>query len=219
VDAERWLVCCNPERMLGCFEHQTSDRKLRLLACRWVRLLWDVLTPCGRQALEVAERCADDEATLDELKRARRRVTEVNRRSPAKAAAAWALFFAASNIRTDLADCLSCTRTAAERRGMLGETDLTVCRILRDVVGNPFASPVEAPTRPKWKGDSVIRLARIAYTSRLLPAGTLDDSCIKDLADVLEESGCSDPGFLDHLRQCGEHVRGCWLLDRLLEKV
>jgi hypothetical protein len=36
------------------------------------------------------------------------------------------------------------------------------------------------------------------------------------LADALEEAGCADPGILDHCRQRGEHVRGCWVVDLIL---
>jgi hypothetical protein len=36
------------------------------------------------------------------------------------------------------------------------------------------------------------------------------------LGDALEEAGCSDTTILDHCRQPAEHVRGCWLVDRIL---
>ena len=38
------------------------------------------------------------------------------------------------------------------------------------------------------------------------------------LGDALEEAGCTDADILDHCRQPGEHVRGCWVLDYLLGK-
>jgi hypothetical protein len=38
------------------------------------------------------------------------------------------------------------------------------------------------------------------------------------LADALEESGCDHTDILNHLRQPGEHVRGCWVLDLLFSK-
>jgi hypothetical protein len=38
------------------------------------------------------------------------------------------------------------------------------------------------------------------------------------LADALEEAGCTDAAILDHCRQPGEHVRGCWVVDLLLGK-
>jgi hypothetical protein len=38
------------------------------------------------------------------------------------------------------------------------------------------------------------------------------------LADLLEESGCTDAGVLSHLRGSGPHVLGCWALDFVLGK-
>jgi hypothetical protein len=38
------------------------------------------------------------------------------------------------------------------------------------------------------------------------------------LADALEEAGCTDASILNHCREPGEHVRGCWLLDLILGK-
>jgi hypothetical protein len=38
------------------------------------------------------------------------------------------------------------------------------------------------------------------------------------LADALEDAGCDDQDILNHCRQSGEHVRGCWVLDLLLGK-
>lgn len=35
------------------------------------------------------------------------------------------------------------------------------------------------------------------------------------LADALEEAGCGDDTLLEHLREPGAHVRGCWALDLL----
>jgi hypothetical protein len=38
------------------------------------------------------------------------------------------------------------------------------------------------------------------------------------LADALEEAGCTNPNILNHCRQLGEHVRGCWVVDLILGK-
>ncbi|MBI1831034.1 MAG: hypothetical protein HYR84_06255 [Planctomycetes bacterium] len=39
------------------------------------------------------------------------------------------------------------------------------------------------------------------------------------LADALTEAGCTDANILNHCRQPGEHVRGCWVVDLLLGKM
>ena len=38
------------------------------------------------------------------------------------------------------------------------------------------------------------------------------------LSDALEEAGCNDADILDHCRQAGPHVRGCWVVDLILGK-
>jgi hypothetical protein len=63
-----------------------------------------------------------------------------------------------------------------------------------------------------WQGGTVVRLAEVIYQERRwkdMPA----------LADVLEEAGCHDQAILGHCReQRSVHVRGCWVLDLLLNK-
>ena len=38
------------------------------------------------------------------------------------------------------------------------------------------------------------------------------------LADALQDAGCENEGELNHCRQPGEHVRGCWVVDLLTGK-
>jgi hypothetical protein len=38
------------------------------------------------------------------------------------------------------------------------------------------------------------------------------------LADALEDAGCANAEMLEHGRSGEEHVRGCWLVDLLLQK-
>lgn len=38
------------------------------------------------------------------------------------------------------------------------------------------------------------------------------------IADALEDAGCDNADILNHCRQPGEHVRGCWVVDLVLGK-
>jgi hypothetical protein len=91
--------------------------------------------------------------------------------------------------------------------------------LLRCIFGDPFRPPpgIE-PSWLAWNAGLVARLAQATYDERVLPAGTLDPDRLAVLADALEESGCTDPDLLGHLRGPGPHVRGCYLLDLLLGK-
>ncbi len=100
-------------------------------------------------------------------------------------------------------------RTAEnERRRILSD-------LLRCVVGNPFRT---ITLDPAWLTRTVLGLAPVAYESRSLPSGTLDNLRLAILADALEDAGCHNAALLNHCRQPEDHVRGCWVLDALLTK-
>lgn len=93
--------------------------------------------------------------------------------------------------------------------------------LLRDVFGPlPFRSLSPLPPDILTRNDGIVkRLATSIYEERQLPRGTLDAVRLAVLADALEEAGVSDPDLLGHCRRPGQlHVRGCWVLDRLLAK-
>jgi predicted component of type VI protein secretion system len=62
-----------------------------------------------------------------------------------------------------------------------------------------------------WQGGLVVSMARQVDES-----GDYRDLPV--LADALDEAGCTDPDLLDHLREPGPHVRGCWVVDLVLGK-
>jgi hypothetical protein len=95
---------------------------------------------------------------------------------------------------------------------------LVQAALLRDLFGNPFrvvsVNPIwllRGSGRP-WERGPVAELAQNIYDKRTFERLPL-------LADSLEEAGCHDEILLQHCRQRDQiHVRGCWLLDRLLGK-
>lgn len=89
--------------------------------------------------------------------------------------------------------------------------------LLRDLFGNPFRvvsiNPVwllRGNGRP-WERGPVAELAQTVYDQRAFKR-------LPVLADTLEEAGCSDKEILGHLRGPEPHVRGCWVIDLLLNK-
>jgi hypothetical protein len=79
---------------------------------------------------------------------------------------------------------------------------------LHDIFGNPF-HPVTV--NPAWLTSTVVSLATAIYADRAFDR-------LPILADALEDAGCTNADMLNHCRQPGEHVRGCWPVDLLLGK-
>jgi hypothetical protein len=78
--------------------------------------------------------------------------------------------------------------------------------LIRDIVGNPFRS---VTFNPAWRTDTAIALARTMYDSR-------DFGAMPILADALQDVGCENEQVLNHCREPGPHVRGCWVCDAVL---
>src|SRR5262249_32878578 len=66
---EEWLACTDPRPMLGFLQGKASIRKLRLFACACCRRAWNLLQDVrSQQAIEVAERYADGQASEADLR-------------------------------------------------------------------------------------------------------------------------------------------------------
>jgi hypothetical protein len=89
---------------------------------------------------------------------------------------------------------------ASERKRQAG--------LLSHILGNPFCAVTIFPT---WQTPAVISLAQANYDDRAFDRMPI-------LAYALEDAGCDNADILNHCRQPGEHVRGCWVVDLVLEK-
>jgi hypothetical protein len=69
-----------------------------------------------------------------------------------------------------------------------------------------------------WLNAQVRTLAQSSYDERSLPSGFFDDVHLAVLSDALEEAGCDNADILNHCRERGQHVRGCWVVDAVLGK-
>jgi hypothetical protein len=65
---------------------------------------------------------------------------------------------------------------------------------------------------PAWRTSTAVALAKHMYESR-------DFSPMPILADALQDAGCDCDDILTHCRDAtASHVRGCWVVDLVLDK-
>jgi hypothetical protein len=209
--------------MLDCLRKRdgASARKLRLFAVACVKRVWGALPgEEHRQALRVAERYADRQATAEELASAYLPVEE-------EVGGIWHLDALCSAVASDVRprpDTFRCRfrpewvgRAVAAHVGRgqhrpSAEEYLAQAALLRCIFGNPVrpASAIAASVLA-WNNGTVRKLAAAVH-----------DDCAFDrlpvLADALEDAGCADPEILGHCRSGGEHARGCWVVDQVLGK-
>jgi hypothetical protein len=127
-------------------------------------------------------------------------------------------------------DAYQCARDAADRvtsvaawagksAAAFASTRNVEAVLLRDLYGPlPFREVHLDPAWLAWSDGAVQKLAEAAYEERSLPDGRLHRTQLAVLVDALEGAGCADHEILGHLRGPGPHVRGCWVVDLLLNK-
>ena len=225
-----WLGCTEPQKMLELLSKGTS-RKPRLFGCACVRWIWHLLQDeRSRAAVEIGERYADRLISAEEVNTAWEAADEAARPIPSAGAEEAPMPWAeAEETATAYAAAVTIALWAPARWGATeaarwvaqcglvqpGEVNNAQASILRDLFGNPYR-PVSLD--PAWRTPDVLSLAQAAYDNRTLPAGTLEPERLGLLADALEESGCANADLLGHLRGEGVHVRGCWVVDLVLDK-
>jgi hypothetical protein len=194
---------------LCCQFHLTRTprgrRKLRLFAVACCRRLWDLVPDMrSRIAIDVAERYADGLATRQELDRVR-------------LASKNALFARiCDSAGTAAQQVVAEAAVLIIRRSKRSEAGTTLdayvaeqgvqCRLLREVVGNPFR-PIRTPTGAgPGQQAGIMSMAEMIYQENRF-------ADLPILADALEDDGCDNSDVLSHCRESGDHVRGCWALD------
>jgi hypothetical protein len=217
-----WLASTDPQLMLGLLRNLASDRKLRLfgVACCLHGKPPGVALPI----LEMVEGYADDLLGWEELWKAfllMPKGTAIRKLAIPRAfdvdkarSLSVGLVTAADHSSEEAEALYDGISQAREPTTAEAEEIAAHCRFLRDLFGNPFRPVALAP---RWNTPEVCSLARVAYDQRS-PERCLDTFRLAILADALEEAGCTNAVVLDHLRDPGPHVRGCWVLDLLLGK-
>lgn len=201
------------------------SRKLRLFGCALCRRFPQFLRAGPiLNAVETAERFADKHTGRSELAAAR---AAIRVQSPGQSAAGWvsnaAHFVAAASPRNAGFWAYSTTEMAARLLGSQdGEYAKLAAGLLRHIVGDPFRPAIPDRVLLSWNNGTIPALARAAYEERELPSGLMNPvnlSVLADaLADALEDAGCPQQEWIEHLREPIGHPRGCWVVDALLKQ-
>ncbi len=205
-----WLACGDPDVMLRDIRRKATQRKLRLFAVACCRQVWHLLDPKHRASVEAAQRFADGEAAVAELRAAHSVLLDpfhFTHPTAESRAAAFAGYQVAIGAAYDAA------RIAAESaRLALPPGDVAAAAqvaLLRDLFGNSLR---KVKVNKRWWTDTAVSLARQMYDSR-------DFGAMPILADALQDAGCDSDDVLNHCRDANQvHVRGCWVVDLVLGK-
>jgi hypothetical protein len=234
---EEWLVCSDPAAMLEAVRATASPRKLRLFQVACVRRVWQYVTdPGSRTLVELVECSADGLAPEAEIRAlpydwltddcggpgpAERHAYMVaghvgysligpfhgsefpsNDWQDARSAAE-----GAATVVAEAADLPDDDEHLPAYQSMQAKEAAAQADLLRDLFGNPVR-PIAF--EPRWRTADVLGLAL-----------GIDDERAYDrlplLADALIDAGCDSNDILSHCRAPGPHVRGCWVVDRILK--
>ena len=227
MNETEWLACADPVPMLEFLRGRASDRKLRLFAVACCRLVGPALAAIGDPACLAAVTAVEDRAdgpgTDDDLPDLRHRAHLAVRRhrnrirgvvGPHPAYQAAEAVYGLTHEVTDraVADVLFFASHAGRwdpeaRHVRWDEEKVEQTRLVRDIF-KPFR-PVALD--PRWRTADVLGLARGIYEDRAFDRLSL-------LADALMDAGCEEEQLLAHCRSEGPHVRGCWVVDLVLDK-
>ena len=221
-------------RMPALADPRVSDRKRRLFAVACLeRVAHRLVDPRSLHALEVARQLADGRAEEAERQEAEDLAFEAylemceGRRNGSPTLVPWSwqqeqLTRAAALVvaqgfyyAEDVADYVQGALGDSPSGGWLFELQEERRQLhwLTDILG-PFPEE-QVKVDPLWlaaNDGAVIQLARSIDAQG-------DFDALPILADALEEAGCADSRLLDHCRQPGEHIRGCWVIDLLLDAI
>ena len=197
-----WLACSDPRRMLNHLYNFLPDpRKMRLFACACIRRMWpDLNDQPSRNAVSVAERYADGQAVGNDLKNAYKSLdTGVGIHVRAVDWTVYIELFCSEDWNSWI---------AAQETSWLTPQHLQ-SSILHDLFGpSLFRSTI---LKSGWLNPEVRTMAEVIYEQH-------DFQRMPLLGNALKEAGCDDEELLSHCFGAGPHFKGCWALDRVLEK-
>jgi hypothetical protein len=202
---------------------QLTARRERLICCGTMRQHWAVLTPVQRKAIEISEAMAE----MGELRsrKVKRRLTDwlfkvrrIWEESGISKPAELRLTYTECGLSYDVLATVApwygdkhydVAGGLSTLQG--GESSPHLVTVFNDVCPVPdVRTLLPAPDALRaWQEGTVVRLAQAIYQERAWDGMPI-------LGDALEEAGCTSQEVLAHCRLGGIHVRGCWLLDWVL---
>jgi hypothetical protein len=199
-----WNECDDPQKMLEFLPGKASDRRLWLFAAACCRRAWSLLIDKrSRQAVEAVENMAD--GLIDDLSAALEQANEVVSPLPDERAAAARAAQLAANPSAELSAYFA-SQAAASAEKVVPSRARGQSGLLRCIFGPLPFRPITLD--PNWITSPAKQLAEAIYLARAFDR-------LPVLADALEDAGCNQQDVLQHCRQPGEHVRGCWVVDLL----
>lgn len=240
---QQWQTSTDPVAMLAWLgsQQRTTRRKLRLFVCAACRMTWPHLGPAVRRLIEVAE----DEAGADS--RAHPRSSLLGSRFHDAVLSLYGELSRCGERLGELEEAVRSVMMGWEPSLGRSEEGAVVVRalcppatpagqaeLLRELFGDPFCQVRQvgateylqnlgvSPQRHTreilfvrqwrtWHDGAVGQLAHAIHEEH-------DFSRLPILADALEDAGCAETALLEHLRRAGDHVRGCWALDLVLDR-
>jgi hypothetical protein len=212
---EEWATCTDPRKVLAfLLKHGASERKLRLFAVACCRGTGPPVHQDDVRGTEVEER----------LWRALRLAEQFADGSPEATAADLFMAYVTTDFRFELPGPLvlayHATADTSAWDAAFGtvrclddsywEEDETYygTACLRDIFGNPCRP---ATFDPPWRTETAVSLERQMYENR-------NFSLMPIMGDALADAGCPDGDVLEHCRGQGPHVRGCHVVDLVLNR-
>jgi hypothetical protein len=231
-----WLTCVNPQPMLLFLRGKVSERKLRLFAVACCRRFAMLTVGIRGDAVGVAEDYSDGRAgerqRQSALAAARNFGMDYDYDYDSALAAAHligmdddarelfdlchtALLAVCSALETPVnaaAVASHLLRLPPPNGHPRGVEEGAQANLVREIFGNPFHRVLRDPTWLLVDDGSARALARKSYDERVWSRIQMSI-----LGDALEDGGCADQAILAHCRSNVQHVRGCWVIDCLLD--
>ncbi len=221
VTEAEWLACRDPWPLLESLRGKVSDRKLTLFSVACYRRIWHLADGPCRKVVEAVERLADDAISEDDVAHVYEDwVSQVDERhgqmNDGMGGNSYAAIPSVVGRGVEFAEAVSDSITSAvafvppdvlDPVAMAAELAVHAA-LVRDLFGNPFRA--------------------VNFDAVLAPPGILDlcETIIREqrfermpiLGEALWAAGCRDEAILAHCRETAGHVRGCWVLDYLVNK-